>query len=495
MTIDSRHCDETRITLFLGGELDVDAQSQFELHLDVCRMCRDRLSDSTAEFDTWQEAGSFLRDEPIDMESLSTLLTRSGETELTAEVLDDGVRRVIELLAPTDDPNMLGRIGGYEVVGVIGSGGNGIVLKSHDRALNRFVAIKVLAPHLASSGAARKRFAREAQAAAAVVHENVIAIHGVSESSSLPYLVMPYVRGMSLQRRIDDCGPLELTEVLRVGVQTASGLAAAHAQGLVHRDIKPANILLADGVERVTITDFGLARAVDDASMTRSGLIAGTPQFMSPEQARGDAIDHRSDLFSLGSVLYTTCTGHTPFRSETSYGMLQRICESKPRPIRESNAKIPSWLCYLIDKLHEKTPDRRFQSAAEVAELLGQCLAHVQQPDAQMLPIALRDKRAMPHVQRRSVLIAVVSFALLALVALAAFSLRSDNNRGLPEKERATAPPVAVQAADQQSLTDQELDWQDNIADALSDVRGEVDRLESSMSRLLTNSPEGQDEP
>src|SRR4029079_16032921 len=124
-----------------------------------------------------------------------------------------------------------------------------------------------------------------------------------------------------------------ISEILRVSMQIANGLAAAHDQGLVHRDIKPANILLEDGVERLQITDFGLARAADDASLTRTGVIAGTPQYMSPEQARGEVVDSRSDLFSLGSVMYAMCTGHPPFRSETSYGMLQRICEGQPRDI------------------------------------------------------------------------------------------------------------------------------------------------------------------
>jgi eukaryotic-like serine/threonine-protein kinase len=190
---------------------------------------------------------------------------------------------------------MLGRLGGYEIVGIIGAGGMGVVLKGFDSPLNRYVAIKVLAPHLATSGAARRRFAREAQAAAAVVHPHVISIHAVSADGELPFLVMPYVRGMSLQKRIDRHGPLGVAELLRVAAQTAAGLAAAHAQGLVHRDIKPANILLEEGVERVAITDFGLARAIDDATTTRSGVIAGTPQYMSPEQARGELIDHRSD--------------------------------------------------------------------------------------------------------------------------------------------------------------------------------------------------------
>src|SRR5262249_29409220 len=152
-----------------------------------------------------------------------------------------------------------------------------------------------------------QRFTREAQAAAAVSHDHIVTIHAVEEASGLPYLVMQLVAGMSLQERLDREGPMELPEILRIGLQTASGLAAAHAQGLVHRDIKPANILLENGVERVKITDFGLARAAADASLTQEGVVAGTPHYMSPEQARGEAIDQRSDLFSLGSVLYAMC--------------------------------------------------------------------------------------------------------------------------------------------------------------------------------------------
>ena len=219
-----------------------------------------------------------------------------------------------------------------------------------------------------------------------MVHDNVIEIHGVSEAAGLPYLVMPYVRGPSLQRRLDDEGPLAVVEILRVAMQAAAGLAAAHAQGLVHRDVKPANILLADGIERVKLTDFGLARAADDASLTRTGVIAGTPQYMSPEQARGEPVDPRSDLFSLGSVLYAMCTGRPPFRAETSYGVLRRITDEEPRPIREINPDIPDWLCGIVAKLMAKRPDDRFQSAAEVAALLEQCLAHVQQPTVVPLP-------------------------------------------------------------------------------------------------------------
>ena len=182
------------------------------------------------------------------------------------------------------------------------------MLKGFQDELNRLVAVKVMAPHLASVVAARKRFAREARATAAIVHPNVMPVLHVDSSGQLPFLVMPYVDCESLQDPLDREGSLPMVDVLRISLQVARGLAAAHAQGLVHRDVKPANILLERGVERVMLTDFGLARAVDAATLTRSGLIAGTPHYMSPEQARGGAVDTRSDMFSLGSVRYGVST-------------------------------------------------------------------------------------------------------------------------------------------------------------------------------------------
>ncbi|HJZ55979.1 MAG TPA: serine/threonine-protein kinase, partial [Gemmataceae bacterium] len=244
---------------------------------------------------------------------------RADDTR-TAAPADDGPP---DFLAPSDQPDSLGRIGHYEVQEVIGRGGMGVVLKAFDPRLHRVVAIKVMAAEVA---AARRRFSREARAAAAVVHDNVVTIHAVEEDHRPPYLVMQYGDGASLQEKLDRAGPLGLREVLRIGMQ------AAHAQGLVHRDVKPANILLEDSVERVRITDFGLARAVDDATLTASGMIAGTPQYMSPEQARGDTVDQRSDLFSLGSVLYAMLTGRPPFRAGTSMAVLKRICDDHPTP-------------------------------------------------------------------------------------------------------------------------------------------------------------------
>jgi WD40 repeat protein len=286
--------------------------------------------------------------------------------------------QAMDFLASSEKPGSLGRLGHYEVLEIIGRGGMGIVLRAFDDKLHRVVAIKVMAAHLASNASARMRFMREAQAAAAVSHDHIVTIHAVEEAN-LPYLVMQYVAGVSLEQRLERDGPLNLHEILRIGMQTAAGLAAAHAQGLIHRDIKPANILLENGVERVKITDFGLARAVDDAHVTQVGAIAGTPHYMAPEQARGEAVDHRADLFSLGSVLYALCTGEPPFRGGGTLSVLRRVGDDVPRPIREVNPSIPEWLEALIAKLHARRPADRFQSATEVADLLRERLVQVQQ--------------------------------------------------------------------------------------------------------------------
>jgi formylglycine-generating enzyme required for sulfatase activity/serine/threonine protein kinase len=299
--------------------------------------------------------------------------------ETQSEPHGGGEENPLDFLQPPSKPGSLGRLGHYEVLEVLGKGGFGIVLKAFDELLHRVVAIKVMARQLASTSPARKRFLREARSAAAIRHENVVDTFAVEEQP-IPYLVMEYIAGETLQQKLDRVGPLEVPEVLRLGQQIAVGLAAAHALGLIHRDVKPSNILLDAGVEqRAKITDFGLARAADDASLTQSGFIAGTPMYMAPEQAQGEAMDHRADLFSLGSVLYVMCSGRPPFRASTALAVLKRVAEDTPRPIREIIPEVPEWLCAIVARLHAKKPADRFASAKEVADLLGRCLSELQQ--------------------------------------------------------------------------------------------------------------------
>ena len=318
---------------------------------------------------------------------------------------------------------MLGRIGEYDIEREVGRGGMGIVFKAFDTELHRPLAVKVLAPWLAQNATARKRFAREAQAAAAVIHPNVISIYGVNASKKTPYLVMPFVAGPSLQRLIDEHGPLDEKDIVRIAMQVAAGLGAAHAQGLVLRDIKPANILVEPEVSRVLVTDFGLARAVDDASATHSGYFVGTPNYMSPEQASGKRIDGRSDLFSLGSVIYFLATGRMPFRAESPLCVLNRISHDEPTGIQRINNDISKTLSCIVVKLLEKNPDDRFQSAGEVHEVFEKYLAYLHQPDVSKPPaIPLRSRASEKRSSHaRSWLYSVAGLGLV--LTILAFSV------------------------------------------------------------------------
>ncbi|EAQ81274.1 serine/threonine-protein kinase [Blastopirellula marina] len=308
----------------------------------------------------------------------------------------------LSFLEPSSVPNSLGRLKHYEIREMIGRGGCGIVLKAFDEKLERIVAIKVMAPELAATSPARQRFLREARATAAIRHDNVVNIYAVEEQP-LPFLVMEYIDGETLQQRLDRTGPIEASEVLKIGLQIASGLAAAHAQGLIHRDIKPSNLLIEGGSDRLKITDFGLARSVDDASMTQSGVITGTPLYMSPEQAMGFKLDHRSDLFSLGSVLYAICSGRPPFRAASTVAVMIRVIEDEPRRIDDILSQVPQWLIAIIAKLHAKRPGDRFHTAQEVHDLLANCQSQLERQGHVKLPeevlAMLMKRQPPPHKQ------------------------------------------------------------------------------------------------
>lgn len=374
---------------------------------------------------TGHESGSFpdfLAEAAPAFEPTRAVDSTPHDPTQTSDGTHPGAGISLSFLAPPRDPANLGRLDHYEVQSVLGHGGMGVVLKAFDESLDRIVAIKVLGSQYAANGTARRRFIREAKAVAAVRHENVVHIYDIDED--VPYLVIEYIKGVSLQDRIDQKGPLELKEILRIGMQIAAGLAAAHSQGIVHRDIKPSNILLENGIERVKLTDFGLARAVDDASVTQSGVIAGTPMYMSPEQARGEAVDPRSDLFSLGSVLYAMCTGHAPFRASGTMAVMKRVIEDRPRSACQQNADVPDWLEAIVFKLLEKKPEDRFQSAKEVAALLEQHLAHLQQPAVVAMPARVEPPHRMsrppqppPRRKRGWVVPVIVGSVLLVTCA------------------------------------------------------------------------------
>jgi WD40 repeat protein/serine/threonine protein kinase len=410
-----------RLRLVLGNELPPVEQAELVAHLDGCTACQQRLEElagktALADVGPISLHSAFTEELPLQR-VLSVLKGDSGATILRpANQKTEHFESLFRVVPSLETP---GQLDCYEVLEVLGQGGMGIVLKARDPALNRPVAIKVLAPHLASDPLARKRFAREAQAAAAVRHENVVTIHAVSEANGIPFLVMEYLPGGSLQDYLRRHGKVDARIIARLGMQLANGLAAAHSQGLIHRDIKPSNVLLAGSEQRaagseavaahdsngqlpaahcllpsVKIADFGLARAVNDSHMTQSGIVAGTPLYMAPEQALGEALDARADLFSLGTVLYWLCTGKEAFAAATPMAVLRQVCDATPQPIREVNPAVPDWIAAIIERLHAKRPDDRFASAAEVAELFRQHLANWNDPKLVSQSLRLRRLRS-----------------------------------------------------------------------------------------------------
>ncbi len=263
----------------------------------------------------------------------------------------------------------LGELDGYLVHDVVGHGAMGAVFRATDVRLDRHVALKVMMPHCADDPDGRRRFMQEGRAIAAVTHDNVVRVFAVGEAKGIPYIAMEYVEGGSLADWLQKA-PLPLAEILHIGLDTASGLAAAHARGLVHRDIKPANLLFDRAAGRVKIADFGLVQVGGGNKLSQLGRLIGTPSYVSPEQANGEPVDARSDMFSLGTVLYLACTGRLPFDSPTILGVLREIGEKTPPPIRSLKPDLPAWLEEIIEGLHGKDPARRFPSAADLRRLM-----------------------------------------------------------------------------------------------------------------------------
>lgn len=468
-------CDADRLRRLLNDELSSAEQLDVTAHVESCEHCQQQLEQLAAGPDWWSETREFLVDTQLDpLRAAATANVHNSDEQSGDEVAQPAD---LSILSPSDNPAMLGRLGEFDVLEIIGRGGMGVVFKGYDHELNRWVAIKALGPQYAGNAAARKRFAREAQAAAAVVHPHVVAIHAVNATHQPPYFVMSYVPGESLQQRLDRVGQLTVEETLRIGQQIADGLAAAHGQGLVHRDIKPANILLERNVERVLISDFGLARAVDDASMTQAGFVAGTPQFMSPEQTHSAAIDHRSDIFSLGTVLYTLLAGQSPFRAESALGVLRRVADDTPRPLRELNEAVPDWLEALIAKLHAKVPGDRIETAQEVAVLLRGCLAHVQQPRLFEIPDDVLSLVARSRPAYWKWVAAGLTLSLALGVGVLATGPQTDSAADRPSTAQAPQTEAASRAPVHPNETNH--DWDDPLKPEADHIHQKLMQLES----------------
>ena len=333
-----------------------------------------------------------------------------------------------ELLAAPTGPDEIGRLGPYRVRRLLGRGGMGIVFAAEDTRLARIVALKVMKPSLAAEPLARMRFLREAQAMASLgANPHLVPIYEVDESKGIPFLAMELLEGEPLDRWLAQRGPLSAAEIIRIGRGIAEGLAAAHARGLVHRDIKPANLWVQTPDETVKVLDFGLARpTTTDGGLTSTGVIAGTPAYLSPEVAQGQEFDARADLFSLGCVLYELCAGRPPFRGRTAFALLTAVSTLKPTPLRNLRPDLPRPLLDLVTALLAKKPAERPASAQAVVDgLAGIALSPPPRPAA------------------RHWLIGGILAASAAAILLAGFVMQIRTSQGLVEI-RADDPRIKV---------------------------------------------------
>jgi hypothetical protein len=261
-------------------------------------------------------------------------------------------------------------LGTFRILEVLGQGGMGMVLRAEDTVLQRTVAIKVMRPEMAANPDSRERFLREARAAAALNHAHVISIHHVGEQDGVPYLVMPLLKGESLAARLKREKVLPVAEIVRIGREAAEGLSAAHERGLVHRDVKPANLWLEGAAGTVKVLDFGLVQRGGAERLTATGAVMGTPAYMAPEQVRGEKVDARCDLFSLGAVLYEMSTGQQPFKGSDTLALLASLALDEPAAPQELRPDLPPGLARLIQCLLAKSATERPGSAHDVAEAL-----------------------------------------------------------------------------------------------------------------------------
>lgn len=363
--------DERSIFLTVRNETQNDRRAAL---LDQCCQGDSRLRGRVERLLRADGCSNCLLDDPIlSLAGVDSSLIHAINSESQALLATRPVfpRELLGIAAPATRPGSIGRFGDFEILEILGSGGFGFVLRAEDSRTGTIVALKVISPHLVETPSARERFVREARAIAAVVHPHIVRALAV-EDKPLPHLVMEFLSGETLQRRISSESRLPVALVCQIGSQIADALTAVHAAGFVHRDVKPENIMLLDipAFPNAKLLDFGLARCVDEAGVTPKGFVLGTPLYMSPEQVKQAQLDHRSDLFSLGSVLYTMLAGTPPFRGPSILDTFRRIREETPVSLADVRPDLPADLCSCVHKLLARDPDDRIQSAAEARALL-----------------------------------------------------------------------------------------------------------------------------
>jgi TolB-like protein/predicted Ser/Thr protein kinase len=301
--------------------------------------------------------------------------------------------------------------GKYRIIEEIGQGGMGIVYKAEDIKLKRFVALKFLPPELTHIPDVKDRFMREAQAAAALDHPNICTVYEFDQAEGKAFISMAYIEGQSLKKKIDS-GPLELEEALKIATQVAEGLQEAHKKGIVHRDVKSANIMVTERGQ-AKVMDFGLARVAGGTLVTQEGTTMGTVTYMSPEQARGEKVDHRTDIWSFGVVLYEVLSGELPFKGEHEQSIVYAILKEKPKPITDIKADIPVSIEQVVYRALEKDPDKRYQQIEDLLDDLKSIAAGIV-PDE----IRARLRKAKLRKRKRAILYGGAAGLVMATVVI-----------------------------------------------------------------------------
>ena len=408
---------------FLFGSLAPEQASVLESHLSECSPCNDTLLELGSNDTFEQLAIEAFGDSPsnnvassrTDLANINLVAAAAKAWSLQSQPNSRSTHAVeIEQAFDTDESSQcIGMFGQFRIEELLGAGSSSVVYLATDTTLNRQVALKILRPSLGDS--AKARFLAEAKATAAMDHPNVVSIHHLGVEKGMAFIAMKWTPGQTLARRMKDGQPMPTEEVRDIGSQIANGLAAAHEANLIHRDIKPANIWLEEATGNVRILDFGLVRATnEEVSLTLTGMLAGTPSYMSPEQARGGELDSRSDLFSLGCVLYQMLSGKLPFCGNNILAMLQSVQKDAPRHPREFLKDSPEDLSALVMSLLQKSPDARPPSASMVAVAI--------QSDPSDWPFVPSVKPRTTKSKRRwNPLIAVGVLVAACVIGLAAF--------------------------------------------------------------------------
>ena len=338
--------------------------------------------------------------------------------------------------------------GRYELEQQVGSGGMSKVYRAHDRLLERTVALKILHEHYSQDEEYVERFRREARAVAQLAHPNVVTVIDRGEHESRQYIVFEYVDGENLKQLVEREGPLPVRQIIELGLQVAHALASAHARGVVHRDVKPQNVLLSEeGVPKVT--DFGIARTSDVESVTLTGTVMGTSEYISPEQARGEPVDYRSDVYSLGAILFELCTGDVPYPGENPVSVAMRHLHEPVPSARARRREVPARLDAAIRRAMAKDPAERFGSMDELIAELEACLRGLGGGEETIvLPAPVRPRRGKRRGGRRFVralLLSLVALLLIGAAAVGAFALAGLFESSDGDGGAAPGSPISVQ--------------------------------------------------